>query len=66
MTPQKSREIFIESQFTADEILDLQKRGLYQDYVEGRISINAIYSQLKEQGIWGSVIRPCALLKNNV
>jgi len=51
MTPQESREIFIESQFTADEILDLQKRGLYQDYVEGRISINTIYNQLKDQGI---------------
>ena len=49
MTPQESRELFIESLFTFDEILDLQKRGLYQDYVEGRISINAIYNQLKDQ-----------------
>jgi hypothetical protein len=51
MTPQESRENFIESLFTIDEILDLQKRGLYQDYVEGRISINTIYNILKEQGI---------------
>jgi hypothetical protein len=51
MTPQESRELFIESLFTFDEILDLQKRGLYQDYVEGHISINTIYTVLKEQGI---------------
>lgn len=51
MTPQESRELFIESLFTIDEIIDLQKRGLYQDYVQGHISINTIYNQLKEQGI---------------
>jgi hypothetical protein len=51
MTPQESRELFIESLFTFDEVLDLQKRGLYQDYVEGHISINTIYNILKEQGI---------------
>ena len=51
MTSQESRELFIESLFTIDEIIDLQKRGLYRDYVEGRISINNIYNQLKEQGI---------------
>jgi len=51
MTPQESRERFIESLFTMDEILDLQKRGLYTDYVEGKISINTIYNILKEQGI---------------
>lgn len=51
MTTQESRENFIESLFTIDEILDLQKRGLYQDYVEGRISNNTIYNILKEQGI---------------
>lgn len=51
MTPQESREIFIESQFTTEEILDLQKRGLYEDYVEGRISINTIYNQIKDQGV---------------
>ena len=51
MTPQESRERFIESQFTIDEIIDLKKRGLYQDYTEGHISINTIYKQLKEQAI---------------
>ena len=51
MTPQESRELFIESLFTFDEILDLQKRGLYQDYVEGHISINTVYSQVRDQGV---------------
>ena len=51
MTPQESRELFIESLFTIDEILDLKKRNLYEDYVTGKISINTIYNILKEQGI---------------
>ena len=51
MTPQESREMFIDSIFTMDEIIHLKKIGLYQDYVEGHISINTIYNQLKEQGI---------------
>ena len=51
MTPQESRELFIESQFTPEEIKDLKERGLYQDYVNSYISINTIYNQLKEQGI---------------
>lgn len=51
MTPQESRERFIDSLFTIDEVIYLQKVGLYQDYVEGRISINTIYNTLKDQGI---------------
>jgi len=51
MTPQESRELFIDSQFSAKEIEDFKKRGLYTDYVEGRASINDIYRQLREQGI---------------
>jgi hypothetical protein len=51
MTSQESRALFIESQFTVEEILDLQIRGLFQEYVEGRISINTIYNQLKDQGV---------------
>jgi len=50
MTPQESRERFIESLFSLDEILYLQSQGIYQDYVEGRISINTIYNLLKDQG----------------
>jgi hypothetical protein len=51
MTPQESRELFIESQFPPKEIEDLKERGLYQDYVTGRISINTIYNTLKDQGV---------------
>jgi hypothetical protein len=51
MTSQESRALFIESQFTVEEILDLQTRGLFQEYVEGRVSINTIYNQLKDQGV---------------
>jgi len=51
MTPQESREIFIESQFSESEIAKLKDKGLYRDYVEGQISINTIYAQVREQGI---------------
>ena len=51
MTSQESRELFIESLFTLDEILDLKQRGLYEDYTTGKISINTIYNLLKEQAI---------------
>lgn len=51
MTPQESRERFIDSLFTIDEVIYLQKIGLYQDYVEGWISINTIYNTLKDQGV---------------
>lgn len=51
MTTQESRVRFIESQFTVDEIIDLKKKGLYQEYVTGQISINTIYRQLKDQAI---------------
>lgn len=51
MTPEESRTNFIESQFTEEELELLKKRGLYRDYVEGSISINTIYAQMREQGI---------------
>lgn len=51
MTPQESREVFLESQFSKDKIEELKTKGLHRDYVEGRISINTIYAQIKDQGI---------------
>jgi hypothetical protein len=51
MTPQESRENFIDSQFTEKEIEDLKQRGLYWEYIKGRVSIHTIYNQLKDQGI---------------
>lgn len=50
MTPQESRANFIESLFSLDEILYLKRIGLYDHYVNGDISINTIYTYLKDQG----------------
>jgi len=51
MAPQESRKNFIDSQFTAEEISDLKESGLYQDYIEGSISINAIFSIVRDQAV---------------
>jgi hypothetical protein len=51
MTPQESREIFIESVFQPDDVKKMKTSGMYKDYVEGRISVNTIYRNFKEQGI---------------
>ena len=51
MTSQESREAFIDSTFDEATLSKLKERGLYQEYIESRISINTIYNQLKEQGI---------------
>lgn len=51
MTPQESRERFLYSQFSIDEVIYLEKLGLAEDYIEGRISINTIYKYFKDQGV---------------
>jgi hypothetical protein len=51
MTPQESREIFIESILSEDEVASLQRAGLYQKYTEGKISVEDIYHEIKDQGI---------------
>jgi hypothetical protein len=51
MTPQESRERYIESIFTLDEVIYLQFLGLYDQYVTGEIDVDEIYKQLREQGI---------------
>lgn len=51
MTFEESRENFLESQFTPLEIAELKDRGLFEEYVKGRISINTIYAEMREQGI---------------
>ena len=51
MTPQESRERYIESIFTMDEIIYLQFLGLYDRYVTGEIGIEEIYKELREEGI---------------
>jgi hypothetical protein len=50
-TPQESREQFIDSLFDSSALENLKEKGLYGEYVEGRISIDTIYSQIKDQGI---------------
>jgi hypothetical protein len=51
MTPQESREHFIDGSFDEDTLEYLKEKGLYQDYVEGWTSINRIYNHLKDQGV---------------
>ena len=51
MTPNESREHYVESLFTMDEILYLKQIGLYQDYAAGLISVEEIYKELKDQAV---------------
>jgi hypothetical protein len=51
MTPQESREEFIDSLFSKKELEELKERGLYWEYVEGNTSISEVYNLLKDQGI---------------
>jgi hypothetical protein len=51
MTPQESREIFLDSILSREEQKCLQQKGLYQKYTEGKISVEDIYLELKDQGI---------------
>ena len=50
MTPQESRELFLDGVLPEDELEFVRELGLYEDYVEGRISLSTIMSQLKDQG----------------
>jgi hypothetical protein len=50
-TPQESRERYLDSIFTLDEVIYLQSLGLYDRYVTGEIDIGEIYKQLREEGI---------------
>lgn len=51
MTPQESREHYLETVFSMDEVLYLEQIGLAQRYTQGEISIDDIYAQLKDQGV---------------
>jgi hypothetical protein len=51
MTPQESRENYLSSVFSLDEVIYLEKLGLAEKYIEGKISIDDIYRLLREQGI---------------
>lgn len=51
MTPEESREHYLDSVFSMDEVLYLQQIGLAQKYIAGELSIDDIYAHLKEGGI---------------
>jgi hypothetical protein len=50
MTPQESRDQFLDGILNENESDILRDSGLYEDYVEGAISIQDIYIHLKDQG----------------
>ena len=49
MTPQDSRDQFLGGILNEDENELLRDTGAYKDYVEGVISINDIYTRLRDQ-----------------
>ena len=51
MIPAESREHYLESVFSMDEVLYLEQIGLAQRYIAGELSIDDIYIQLKDQGV---------------
>ena len=51
MTPEESREHYLDSVFSLDEVIYLQYIGLAQRYVTGELSIDDIYVHLREGGI---------------
>jgi hypothetical protein len=51
MVPEESRSSYLDSVFSMDEVLYLEQIGLAQLYIQGKLSIDDIYTQLKEQGI---------------
>ena len=51
MTPQESREHYLDSVFSMDEVLYLRQIGLAQRYIAGDLSIDDIYVHLREGGI---------------
>jgi len=49
MTPQESREEFIEGILSEKELAFIREINLYQDYVEGHVSVNTIFRHLRDQ-----------------
>lgn len=48
MTPQESREEFIDGILPEDDLDLIRELGMYEDYVEGEISIHSIYQRLRD------------------
>jgi len=51
MKPFESREIFIDTILPQKDIDRLKRQGLYELYVSGKVSVDEIYRQVKDQGI---------------
>jgi len=51
MISEESREHYLSSVFSLDEVLYLERLGLAQRYIQGEISIDDIYIHLREGGI---------------
>lgn len=51
MTPWEAREIFLENLASERELKRLQEQGLYHRYIYGEVDVEAIYKELKDQGI---------------
>jgi hypothetical protein len=51
MTPEESRSNYLDTVFSMDEVLYLERLGLAQRYTRGEISIDDIYKELREEGI---------------
>ena len=50
-TFEESREDFLYSQFTEDEVKEIQHQGLYDKYVKGEISFVEVCVRFKDQGV---------------
>lgn len=50
-TPQESRDRHLSSVFSLDEVIYLNKIGLAEQYIEGEISIEEIYKELRDQAV---------------
>jgi hypothetical protein len=50
-TPQESRDKYLSSVFSLDEVIYLNKIGLAQKYIQGEIDIEEVYKELRDQAV---------------
>jgi len=51
MTPKESRKIFMDSILTESQKKHLNDQGLYQKYTDGKVPVEEVYRQLRDQGL---------------
>lgn len=49
MTPQESREQFLDSVLSEKDLMLLKEQGTYLKYVEGKVSFQEVIKQVKDQ-----------------